>query len=62
MLVAPTLDRYARIADVRSEVEEARKAWRLSGKEEALTFSTPVDFNRFHRKTQEQILSWFGRN
>jgi pimeloyl-ACP methyl ester carboxylesterase len=56
LLVAPMLDRYARIADVRAAVEPVR--W------PALELDTPVDFNRFHRKTQERVLGWlsqFGR-
>jgi pimeloyl-ACP methyl ester carboxylesterase len=60
LLIAPTLDRYARAPDVAAEVSEARKAWQASGNPEGLTFETPVDFNRFRRATQERVFSWFA--
>jgi dienelactone hydrolase len=50
LLVAPTLDRYARIDDVRTEVE------RVPG----VTLETPVDFNRFGRKFQSRVLDWLA--
>lgn len=48
LLVAPTLDRYARVNDVRAEVE------RVPG----VTLETPADFNRFGRKVQARVLDW----
>jgi dienelactone hydrolase len=48
LLIAPTLDRYARIADVRAEVSRVPN----------VTLETPVDFNRFGRKSQAQVLDW----
>ena len=48
LLIAPTLDRYARIADVRAEVSHVPN----------VTLETPVDFNRFGRKFQAQVLDW----
>jgi dienelactone hydrolase len=59
-LVAPTLDRYARQADVTEEAREAGKLWRLLGKPEAFTFDTPVGFNSFRRETQERVFTWLA--
>src|SRR5207244_10631806 len=52
LIVAPELDRFAPVADVRSEVEEARRVYRLLGQEISLTLWTPRDFNRFPRTLQ----------
>jgi len=48
LLVAPTLDRYARIADVRAAVAPVP----------GVTLDTPVDINRFGRKLQARVLRW----
>ena len=48
LIVAPTNDRYARIADVRAEV----------GAIAGVTLETPMDFNRFGRKFQARVLDW----
>ncbi len=58
LLVAPTLDRYARIADVRREVEASKGIYRLLGAEDALQFETPFDINRFPRRLQEHAWDW----
>ena len=60
LVVAPTLDRYARIGDVKTEIEEARKAWTAAGSAGALTFETPEDFNRFHQTAQERVFEWLA--
>jgi hypothetical protein len=60
LLIAPTLDRYARPADVAEEIKEAGKRWRLGGKPEALTFETPVGFNTFRREVQERVFEWLA--
>jgi pimeloyl-ACP methyl ester carboxylesterase len=60
LVVAPTLDRYARIGDVRAEIEEARKAWAVTGNANAFTFDTPEDFNAFRQKTQERVFDWLA--
>ena len=60
LLVAPALDRYARIGDVKAEVQEARKAWTVAGAESALAFETPEDFNRFNRVMQEHVFDWLA--
>jgi dienelactone hydrolase len=60
LLVAPTLDRYARIADVRREVETSQKVYDLLGHGDALQFETPEDINRFPHGTQEHAFDWLG--
>jgi dienelactone hydrolase len=50
LLIAPTHDRYARVQDVRAEVE------RIKG----VTLETPMDFNRFGRKFQARVLEWLS--
>ncbi|HUQ90720.1 MAG TPA: alpha/beta fold hydrolase [Bryobacteraceae bacterium] len=60
LLVAPTLDRYARAADVRTEVEEARKAWQVEGRESAFMFDTPEQLNKFDRPMQQRVFDWLA--
>jgi pimeloyl-ACP methyl ester carboxylesterase len=48
LLIAPTHDRYARVADVRAEVAPVK----------GVTLETPADFNRFGRKSQARVLEW----
>jgi dienelactone hydrolase len=61
LVVAPTLDRYARVEDVRREVEAARRAYRLLGRENALELETPENFNRFPEALQEHVFDWLAR-
>jgi pimeloyl-ACP methyl ester carboxylesterase len=58
LVVAPTLDRYARLADVQREVEASKQIYALLGHPEALKFETPVDINRFAHRTQESAFDW----
>lgn len=58
LVVAPTLDRYARLADVEREVEAAKKIYALLGHPEALKFETPADINRFSHLTQQTAFDW----
>jgi dienelactone hydrolase len=58
LIVAPTLDRYAPVKAVRSEVEQARKVYELLGQSEALRMDSPTDFNRFMVDRQEQVIQW----
>jgi len=60
-LVAPLLDGYAPVEDVRREVDACRQIYRLSGAESALELDTPLDFNRFPRQRQEQVFDWIAR-
>jgi pimeloyl-ACP methyl ester carboxylesterase len=61
LIVAPTLDRYARVEAVRSEVEHAQKVYELLGRREALRLETPLDFNRFMVDRQEQVINWIAQ-
>jgi pimeloyl-ACP methyl ester carboxylesterase len=58
LVVAPTLDRYARFADVQREVEASQKIYALLGHPEALKFETPLDIKRFAHRTQESAFDW----
>jgi dienelactone hydrolase len=48
LVIAPTHDRYARIADVRAEIAAVP----------GVTLETPMDFNRFGRKLQARVADW----
>ena len=61
LLVAPTLDRYAPVEDVRREVQAARNVYRLFDRGTALELQTPEDFNRFTRQRQEQVFDWIEK-
>jgi dienelactone hydrolase len=50
LLVAPTLDRYARVADVRAAV----------GAVPGVTLETPVDVNRFGVRLQMRVFDWLA--
>jgi dienelactone hydrolase len=58
LIVAPTLDRYARVDDVRREVEEARRIYERYGRRDALQLNTPLEFNRFSGSIQGQVFDW----
>lgn len=60
LVVAPTLDRYARVEDVRREVEAARRVYGLLGHENALKLETPEDFNRFPVRLQQRVFEWLA--
>jgi dienelactone hydrolase len=61
LIVAPTLDRYARVEAVQREVDQVRKVYSLLGRSEALRFETPLDFNRFVEDRQEQVIEWIAK-
>jgi dienelactone hydrolase len=61
LVVAPTLDRYSRIADVRREIDAARQVYRLLGRESSLELETPEDFNRFPKRLQESVFDWLAK-
>jgi hypothetical protein len=60
LVVAPTLDRYARLDDVRAEIGQARRVYQRLGKADNLRLDTPLDFSRFPRATQEQVFDWLA--
>jgi dienelactone hydrolase len=59
LIVAPTKDRYARIADVQRELEAAAGVYRALGRE--LEVWTPDDFNRFPVQLQRQVYDWLAK-
>jgi len=61
LVIAPALDRYARLADVEREVVAAKNIYALLGHPEAMQFETPVDINRFSHCTQERAFDWLTR-
>jgi dienelactone hydrolase len=61
LVVAPQLDRYAPVDDVRREIAGPQKIYRLLGAGEALTLDTPLDFNRFPPATQERVFDWLAK-
>ncbi|MGO8789481.1 MAG: alpha/beta fold hydrolase [Terriglobia bacterium] len=58
LIVAPTLDPYAPVADVQLEVEKARKVFARLGQENALQLQTPLAFNSFTPSIEESVLDW----
>jgi dienelactone hydrolase len=58
LIIAPTLDRYNPVDDVRRAVEQSRKVYSLLGHQDALELETPRDFNRFPPQTQEEVFGW----
>jgi len=58
LIVAPTLDRYARVEDVRREVEEVRHVYEHYGHADALKLITPAEFNRFSGSIREEVFDW----
>ena len=61
LVVAPELDRYAPIANVRRSVEAAASVYALYGHRDALTLDVPFDFNRLTRDTEERAFDWLVR-
>ena len=62
LVVAPELDRYAHVDDVRTEVEQSRRVYESLGRAEALRLETPREFSRFPRSLQEQVFDWLDRS
>lgn len=52
LIVAPSLDRYARVEDVKTEVDAVR--W------PGLTLETPEAINKFDRTLQEHVFDWLA--
>ncbi|MEO6829028.1 MAG: alpha/beta fold hydrolase [Acidobacteriaceae bacterium] len=61
LVVAPTLDRHARLMDVQREVKASKKIYSLLGHPEALKFETPVEINRYSRRIQDSVFDWLTR-
>lgn len=61
LLIAPELDRYARVEDVKREVGAAKKVYDLLGRGSALQFETPMGIHRYPRNLQEHAADWLGQ-
>ena len=61
-LIAPTLDRFAPVEDVRLAVDAARHVYRLLGREDQLDLQTPLGFNGFllEWKWQADTVDWLA--
>jgi len=62
LIVAPELDRYARVEDVRSEVDQSRRIYVSLGRPDALRIETPREFSRFPHSLQEEVFDWLDRS
>jgi hypothetical protein len=60
LVVAPTLDRYARVEDVRNEIGQVRQIYERLGRPDGLRLDTPLEFSRFPRSLQEQVFDWLA--
>jgi dienelactone hydrolase len=58
LIVAPELDRFAPVDDVRTHVAAAREVYQSHGQAGALQLWTPRDFNRFPRQLQEDVFTY----
>jgi pimeloyl-ACP methyl ester carboxylesterase len=61
LVIAPELDRFSPVEDVRQEVAAARPVYAALGQESALELRTPRDFNRFPRQLQEEVFDYLAR-
>ncbi len=59
-VIAPTLDRYSPVEDVRRAVGAARKAYEIAGAPSALRLDTPVNFNRFPPEIRDEMVKWLA--
>jgi pimeloyl-ACP methyl ester carboxylesterase len=62
LVMQPQLDRDATPADVKSAVEQARKAYSLYGAADRLALYEPWDYNRLPQMSQDWIIQWMSRN
>jgi pimeloyl-ACP methyl ester carboxylesterase len=58
LVIAPRWDRYARLADVETELEACRRVWDWEGKSSGLTVETPPDINRFPVAMQNRAIEF----
>jgi len=60
LVVAPTLDRYAHVDDVRNEIGQARHVYERLARPDGLRLDTPLEFSRFPRTLEEQVFDWLA--
>lgn len=58
LVVAPKLDREARLEEVQSYVAEAEKVYRLYGRQENIRLYAPDDYNRFSAGIRQKTCDW----
>jgi pimeloyl-ACP methyl ester carboxylesterase len=60
-VIAPTLDRYNRVEDVRQAVEAANRVYDMMGRSEGIVLETPLDFSRYWKAYPRQV-DWLAQN
>jgi pimeloyl-ACP methyl ester carboxylesterase len=61
LVIAPSLDRYAPVADVQGLIEQAKGIYASLGNPNALQLQTPLAFNSFTPAMQESVRNWLGQ-
>jgi len=61
LVVAPTLDREARLADVRRAVRAAADVYAALGDASQLELETPEEYNRFGPESQALVAEWLKK-
>lgn len=61
LVIAPSLDRYAPVADVEALIEQAKGVYARLGNQNALQLQTPLAFNSFTPAMQESVRNWLGQ-
>lgn len=62
LVVSPTLDREARLADVRTAVRAAAEVYSTLGAPEAIELVSPEEYNRFGPESQAVVIEWLKRH
>lgn len=58
--IAPLMDRYYPVDDVRSAIAAAGRVYQLFGQESALQLVTPLEFSRFPNVVQKPAYDWLA--
>jgi pimeloyl-ACP methyl ester carboxylesterase len=58
LVIAPTLDRYATLADIEAAVQNARNAYEVVGAKDGIELQMPEDENRLTDPMQANAISW----
>ncbi|MGQ9696588.1 MAG: glucuronyl esterase domain-containing protein [Armatimonadota bacterium] len=61
LVVAPTLDREARLDDVRTSVRAAAQVYAALNAREAIELVSPYEYNRFGPESQAVVAAWLKR-
>ena len=60
LVIAPQWDKDAPLENVTACIDAARKIYSLYGAEEQFEYRTPMDFDRFPQKRQQELGDWIG--